>query len=92
MPSASGDVDQAPSIEQLITRFVDEQLADGGSPVGPDDNLLTGGALDSVGIMRLIAYVESTFGINIPPADLVPQNFRTVRIMAAYLAGIGAKA
>ena len=36
--------------------------------------------------MRLIAHLESALGIKIPPADLIPQNFRTIRVMAAYLA------
>ena len=53
----------------------------------PEDNLFTGGYVDSVGIMRLIAHLESTFAMKIPPPDLIPENFRTVRVMAAYLRG-----
>jgi acyl carrier protein len=79
-------------IEQRIARFIDEQLTPDDTPVDGDENLLTGGRLDSVGIMRLIAHLESTLRVAIPPSDLIPQNFRTVRIMAAYLEGIGARA
>ena len=79
----------AASIERLITDFITAELMGSpGAPVDPDDNLFTGGYVDSVGIMRLIAHLETTFAIRIPPTDLVPQNFRTVRVMARYLAGV----
>jgi acyl carrier protein len=81
-------VDAAP-IEHIITDFIaTELMGSPGAPVDPDDNLFTAGYVDSVGIMRLIAHLETTFAIRIAPTDLIPQNFRTVRIMARYLAGV----
>ena len=78
--------DAAP-IERLIAAFIAEELMGNGEAiVDPDDNLFTGGYVDSVGIMRLIAHLEGAFAMKIPPPDLIPQNFRTVRVMAAYLA------
>ena len=44
------------------------------------------------GNIRKGGLVEKAFGVAIPPPDLIPQNFRTVRIMAGYLASIGARA
>lgn len=77
----------AKDIERLITAFIVDELMDRrDSAVDPEDNLFTAGYVDSVGIMRLIAHLEATFGTKIPPTDLIPQNFRTVRVMAAYLA------
>ena len=76
-------------IESKIRVFVREELA-GGVPVNvdPDDNLLTSGLVDSVGIARLIAHLQGELGVTIPPTDMVPANFRTPRIMAAYLRGL----
>ncbi len=74
------------AIERLITAFIVEELMGSRDAVDPDENLFTAGYVDSVGIMRLIAHLEATFGVTIPPTDLVPQNFRTVRVMAGYLA------
>lgn len=55
------------------------------SPIDLDDNIFTAGLVDSIGIVRLIAHLEDTLGIRIPPKDLVPSNFRTIRTMAEYL-------
>lgn len=74
-------------IEALIADYITGELLRDGSTLDPDENLFTAGYVDSVGIMRLIAHVESTLEVQIPPTDLVPENFRTVRVMAAYLAG-----
>lgn len=74
-------------LESMIATYIAETLLGSpGATIDPDENLFTGGYVDSVGILRLIAHVESTLGIAIPPIDLVPQNFRSVRAMAGYLA------
>jgi len=78
-------------IETLIVDFIRNELVDtdGHETVDPDENLFTSGLLDSVGIVRLIAHMQTHLGVNVPPTDLIPDNFRTVRIMAAYLQGLG---
>jgi acyl carrier protein len=73
-------------IEHIITTFIVEEIAGRGAVIDPEENIFTSGHVDSVGIMRLIAHLESTLDVTIPPTELVPQNFRTVRVMAAYLA------
>jgi acyl carrier protein len=81
----------AAAIERLITEFIREELMGSrDAAVDPEDNLFTAGYVDSVGIMRLIAHLEATLKMKVPPTDLIPQNFRTVRVMAAYLARNGA--
>lgn len=88
VPSAAEHED----IERRIIAFiVDELVQDPAVSIERDESLLTGEYIDSVGIMRLIAYLQSTFRVDIPPTDLVPDNFRSVRIMAAYLASHGAQ-
>lgn len=86
----------APAEEEIarrISAFITGELVrDSAVTIGPDDNLLTGDYIDSVGIMRLIGHLESTFRVTIPPTDLVPDHFRTVRVMAAYLSRLGASA
>jgi acyl carrier protein len=75
-------------IEALIAGFFrDELVGDEALEIEPDENLLTGGLVDSVGIVRLIAHVREELDVDVPPTDLVPENFRTVRVMAAYMQG-----
>ena len=41
----------------------------------------------SVGV-RMSPYCATTLETKIPPRDLVPQNFRSVRVMSSYLEGL----
>lgn len=52
--------------------------------IDAEENLLTSGLVDSVGMMRLIADLEELLEVSVPPPDLVPENFRSVRTMARY--------
>ena len=75
-------------IEIIIVDFIRDELADDDTvEIAPDENLLTGGLVDSVGIVRLIAHLRERLDVTVPPTDLVPGNFRTTRVMAAYLHG-----
>ncbi len=75
-------------IETLIIDFIRTELAgDEALDIDPEENLLTSGLVDSVGIVRLIAHLKEQLSVDIPPNDLVPANFRTIRVMAVYLQG-----
>ena len=43
------------------------------------------GALDSVGILELITWIEMTFNKTISQADLTVENFGTIDTIAGYL-------
>ncbi len=53
--------------------------------IDDDASFLANGTLDSLGIMQLVAFVESEFGVKIPEADLVPENFDSVARVASYV-------
>ena len=73
-------------IEEIILDFIRTSFMDeGDAPLDRDANLFTGGLIDSVGIVRLIAHMQDALGVIVPATDLVPDNFRSVRVMAAYL-------
>lgn len=73
-------------IETLIIDFIRTELAgDEALDIDPEENLLTSGLVDSVGIVRLIAHLREQLSVEIPPTDLVPANFRTIQVMAAYM-------
>ena len=50
-----------------------------------DEDLLSSGILDSLGILQLVAFIEKTFGIRVPDEDVVFDNFQSVSAMTAYL-------
>ena len=69
--------------EQLL-EFTSKELL-GGEPIEPDESLLADGMIDSLGMMRLVAYVQEVSGVTVPPQDLTIENFRTIDTITAYL-------
>ena len=55
-----------------------------------EDEPLLDGALDSTDVLRLVVHVEERYGLRIDDADLVPENFATVRALADLLRSKGA--
>lgn len=76
------------SIEDDLLAFISQDLLHGLSqgPLQPEDDLLGSGLVDSLGVMRIVAFVEKRYGIGVPPEDVRIENFLTVRQIADYLA------
>jgi acyl carrier protein len=51
----------------------------------PDDSLLDKGLLDSVGVLKLVVFIEQNFDVAVEDDEVVPENFQTVREIAAYV-------
>ena len=76
----------ASEIENLITSFIANDLSENAkSELSIDSNLFSEFYLDSIGIMKLIAHIESSLELKIPSKDLVPRNFMTIQAMITYL-------
>lgn len=72
--------------ELRITQFIKSDLCDDSEhPLTSDTNLVTEGIVDSIGIAKLIVYIESSFEKKIPPKDLIPSNFMSIRAIVDYL-------
>ena len=70
---------------ESLQQFIVEELISDETPLGLDDNLLADGMIDSIGAVRLIAFIEERFGYQTPSEDLVVENFRTINCLVAYL-------
>ena len=57
-----------------------------GTLLDPDTNLLADGLLDSLGVVRLVAFLEADRRLTIPPEDVTLENFHSLRAIADYLA------
>ena len=72
--------------QTILTDYITKELAIGrAKTVSPDDDLIATGVLDSLGLMQLVLFIDEKLSIHIPDEDVVIDNFRTVRILAAYL-------
>jgi acyl carrier protein len=67
-------------------------LGPGESALGDDEPLLANGILDSLGIIRLAAFIEETFSIGVPDDALLPENFSTLRRVTALVEHLEARA
>ena len=54
----------------------------GKKTLGPDEDLLELGIIDSLGLMKLISFMEENFGISIPDEEVIPENFQSLNCMA----------
>jgi acyl carrier protein len=54
---------------------------------GPDFPIVQAGLLDSLGIFKVIAFIEEKFQVPISPEDIVLENFATVRAISDLIRG-----
>ena len=74
-------------LEQRIINYILEELHGGSADLEilPEDDLLGSGLVESMGMMRLIQFVEDDNEIKIPPQDMTIENFMTVAAMVDYI-------
>ena len=70
---------------EKLSHFILSELATELESLKGDDDLLEDSVIDSLGIMRLIAFIEQEFDFVVPSGDVVIENFMTVNAMADYL-------
>lgn len=72
-------------IRDRILGFVRDELLPPGTSVEPGDDLLSGGLLDSISVLRLATFVSEEFEFAIAPADFVVENFQSVDVLTDYV-------
>lgn len=78
------------SKEQIITALtsylIEHVLAPNGiHEIAPDDDLLEDGLIDSLGVMHLLAYIQSELGFEVPPENVTVENFISIQALASFL-------
>jgi len=73
--------------KQIIKDFIQSELVKerGRFSLEDNDNLIERGVIDSLGIMKLLAYLEGTFSISISDEELIPDNFETIDAISAFV-------
>jgi acyl carrier protein len=75
------------TIEDRLRSFIVEELRwDGRERLTDDYPLIQRGIVDSMGILSLVSFIESEFGVQIQDEELVPQHFGTISGMASLIA------
>ncbi len=50
-----------------------------------DFDLLTGGVVDSLGLLKVVAWLEEEFDVGVDESELGPESFRTVAAIKEYV-------
>ena len=84
------DQENKQSVEELTQKLTSYILSDvlldsSQTELGPEDDLLEDGLVDSLGVMRLIAFIEAEFGYTVPPEDVTVDSFMSVSAIVTYL-------
>jgi acyl carrier protein len=70
----------------VLLDYVKKELAVGSKRnIQMDDDLLSAGIIDSLGVLQLVAFIEEQFDIQMPDEDVVLENFQSVNSLANYL-------
>ena len=49
-------------------------------------SLLDQGIIDSTGVLEVIMYIESTFGVTVEDSEMLPENLDSIERIAAFVA------
>jgi len=71
-------------IREDLERIVLTEIAAGFGKnyIDPEEDLLEQGIIDSLGLIKLITFMENSFGIRIADEEIIPENFQSLNTMA----------
>lgn len=74
-------------MDELLINYIKEELHNGDEnlEILPEDDLLGSGLVESMGMMKIIGFIETEFEISVPPQDMIIENFLTVGAMVNYI-------
>ena len=74
-------------MEAVINDYISRELVQDATllPLANATSLLETGVLDSLGLLRLVFFIQERFGIVVDDVDLVPEHFASVDAICAYL-------
>ena len=75
--------------ETRIRQFLshDVLFSDGEFPYDNDTSLLGEGIVDSMGVVEVVMFVQTEFGITVDPHEITRDNFDSVNKLAHYIRG-----
>lgn len=74
-------------MKDQLKQYVKQELLDADQQVEihDDDNLLMDEIVDSMGMIRLVAFIEDQWAIQVPPEDVTIENFMSISTINHYL-------
>ena len=75
------------SIASDLERFILDEIVQGTDveSVDPREDLLASGVIDSHGLMEVVTFLESRYGVAVSDDDLLPENFESLESIEAFV-------
>lgn len=73
------------STQTVLINYIQQEFVRGRKELQPQDDLLNTGILNSLGILKLVSFIEDRFNIQIPDEDILFENFQSVHRLSSYL-------
>ena len=74
-------------LETAIERFIVDEimLGDSQTRVDVNESLISSGVLDSLALLRLIAFLEEQMGVTVDDHEVIPENFETINEIKSFI-------
>ena len=74
-------------VQARVKQFIIENFyVSDPAELAAETSLITGGYVDSTGMLEVITFLEGEFGIRIKDQEMVPENLETIGQIAAFVA------
>ncbi|MEZ5066036.1 MAG: acyl carrier protein [bacterium] len=73
------------STVDILREYVSRELLGGRRTPSDAEDLLASDLIDSIGVMRLVAFLEETFHFQVSPEDVTIESFQSLDTIAAYV-------
>lgn len=76
--------------KEQLRQFVLNELVRQAGPqtLEDDESLLDRGIIDSLGLLRLLAYLESEYKVKVRDEDVIPEHFESINTIATFVASL----
>jgi acyl carrier protein len=76
-----------PNVEVELRRFVIDNFpfSELGEDLSNDASFLDQGIIDSTGVLELVTFLETTYGIRVEDDELVPDNLDSINRLLSFL-------
>jgi acyl carrier protein len=75
------------SVKERVRQFIAENFYVDEAELGDDVSLISGGFVDSTGILEVITFLESEYRFRISEREMTPENLETIGRIASFVAG-----
>ena len=73
-------------VQEKVRSFVEQNFyVAEGDRLADDASLIRSGVVDSTGVLEIIAWLETEFGIEVEDRDAVPANLESIARIAAFV-------